>query len=293
MHTGLELPRKILHSSISIFAAIVYARHPQIESMLKSLGIATTIIVAADLIRFSSKPFARVYNNLLGMFMREEEANQVNGVVYYLGGVIFVVAFLPRGKSFLPLCACIIVFSRETPFSRRVENSYTQPRPEGLTERHNRCSDIACLSIIILSLCDTVASIFGRIFGKYTPRLPLSGTLFGAHKSLAGTLSAAIVGAMASYAFWTRLAPIGDEGDLSVVAARALGGTMAWTGGRQEYAWPRLGGLDSSLEVGTLSVLCGAIAGLSEAIDVYGLDDNLSLPILFGLFLWSTLKFLG
>jgi diacylglycerol kinase (CTP) len=95
---GLELPRKILHSSISILVAFVYLSHPTVTGLLRVLSIALFIIISADLLRFNSKPFSRVYNALLGLFMREEEATQVNGVVYYLVGTIFVTAFLPRGQ---------------------------------------------------------------------------------------------------------------------------------------------------------------------------------------------------
>jgi diacylglycerol kinase (CTP) len=35
--------------------------------------------------------------------------------------------------------------------------------------------DLAVLSIIMLSICDTSASVFGRLFGKFTPKLPFSG----------------------------------------------------------------------------------------------------------------------
>ena len=95
---GLELPRKILHSSISILVSFVYLSHPTVTGLLRVLSIALFIIVSADLLRFNLKPFSRAYNALLGLFMREEEATQVNGVVYYLVGTIFVTAFLPRGQ---------------------------------------------------------------------------------------------------------------------------------------------------------------------------------------------------
>lgn len=79
----------------------------------------------------------------------------------------------------------------------------------------------------MLSLCDTSASVFGRLFGRYTPRLPFAGSLFGAKKSLAGTLAAVAVGMTASYYFWTRFAAIGDEGDVSWLQARMA---SAWRG---------------------------------------------------------------
>lgn len=123
--SGLELPRKILHSSMSFLALYVSAApcsvgmlprgprktkrkratqtwlaHPHLPTLLFWLSVALGVIVTADLVRFSSAKFARVYNAVLGLFMREEEASQINGVVFYLAGVILVVIFLPRGELF-------------------------------------------------------------------------------------------------------------------------------------------------------------------------------------------------
>lgn len=58
--------------------------------------------------------------------------------------------------------------------------------------------DLACLSIIILSLCDTTASVVGRLTGKFTPPLPFSGKIFGSNKSLAGTFGGILMGCLAS-----------------------------------------------------------------------------------------------
>lgn len=86
----------------------------------------------------------------------------------------------------------------------------------------------------MLSLCDTSASVFGRLFGRYTPPLPLSGRLFGAKKSLAGTTAAVLVGMTASYVFWSKFAARGDEGDVSWVVARMQSG---WRGKVNEDSW--------------------------------------------------------
>lgn len=99
-------------------------------------------------------------------------------------------------------------------------------------------ADIAVLSIIMLSLCDTSASVFGRLFGRFTPPLPFSGRLFGAKKSLAGTTAAVLVGMTASYVFWTKFAARGDEADVSWVAARLQ---SSWKGTPNPDPWASWG----------------------------------------------------
>ncbi|KAF8253652.1 hypothetical protein K440DRAFT_532134, partial [Wilcoxina mikolae CBS 423.85] len=55
--------------------------------------------------------------------------------------------------------------------------------------------DVATLSILLLSWCDTAASTFGRLWGRYTPAIRQG-------KSLAGSLAAAVVGVLAAGLWW-------------------------------------------------------------------------------------------
>lgn len=144
-------------------------------------------------------------------------ADAVNGTIYYLVGVCWCLSLYPRGES---------------PFVSRPGGLHSDAQP---LAPH---TDIAVLSIIMLSLCDTSASVFGRLFGRYTPPLPLSGTLFGAKKSLAGTAAAVLVGMSASYVFWAQFAAKGDEGDVSWVPARLQ---SAWRGPVNPDPWGEFG----------------------------------------------------
>lgn len=115
----------------------------------------------------------------------------------------------------------------------------------------------------LLSICDTSASVFGRLFGKWTGALPFSGSLFGAKKSVAGTISAVITGALASYIFWSRYATRGDEGDLSWLPAKLL---SEWKDpvSVQPTFLPRLPSPQSTLGLVPLALLNGAVAGVAE-----------------------------
>ncbi|CAG8449044.1 14976_t:CDS:2 [Acaulospora morrowiae] len=126
--------------------------------------------------------------------------------------------------------------------------------------------DIAAMSILILSWCDTAASFFGRKYGHYTYR-------FSNGKSLAGTLGAIAIGSLAALMFWgvvTRQ----DQSNLTI-------NERSWIPERS--AFPLL----------LLALLNGIIGGVSELIDLWELDDNLVIPLAAGSFLWMLLRGLG
>ncbi|SCZ88774.1 BZ3500_MvSof-1268-A1-R1_Chr2-1g04629 [Microbotryum saponariae] len=248
LEPALQIPRKLLHSSISVFAVYLWQQHPNVTTLLRWSLLIATIIVVADLIRFKSPAFELTYEKYLGYLMREHERESVNGTIYYFGGVLFCLTFLPR--------------------------------------------DIATLSCVMLSLCDTTASVFGRLYGKYTPKLPFSGTLFGRKKSLAGTLAAVMTGTLAAYYFWGTVSVLGDEGDSSWLPARKAS-TWVLQRSQNPTRLPRLPSPNSTLSLPALSVVCGLIAGVAEAIDVFGLDDNLTLPVLFGLIAWAVMTIIA
>lgn len=114
------------------------------------------------------------------------------------------------------------------------------------------------LLIVILSLCDTSASIVGRSFGKFTPKLPFQ-PFFGANKSLAGTTGAMFVGYLAAKYFWGTLAVQGDEGDSSWLLIRS-----GWEAGSQGGWMGRLGSPRSGMGLEKLSLLSGFVAGFAE-----------------------------
>ena len=138
-------------------------------------------------------------------------------------------------------------------------------------------TDVGVMSVLLLSWCDTAASTFGRLYGRYTPRLR-------AGKSVAGSSAAAIVGVLTAGVFWGWAVPkFGyDEGflfqgrlGLPEVARDAFGfeGEEGTVGG-----WVALG---------IVGLWSGLVASASEVVDLFGLDDNVTIPVLSGLGLWG------
>lgn len=120
--------------------------------------------------------------------------------------------------------------------------------------------DIGALSICLLSWCDTAASILGRMYGPYGPQLRKG-------KSLIGTLAAVAMGTATTFLFFNSVAPYRPE-------------QASWTS-------------SSSLSLGALSLLGGVVASFSEFVDIWGVDDNLVIPVVSGGLLWTVLCGLG
>ncbi|KAG9307826.1 hypothetical protein G9A89_023391 [Geosiphon pyriformis] len=126
--------------------------------------------------------------------------------------------------------------------------------------------DIAALSIIILSWCDTAASFIGRLYGHHTYK-------FKNGKSLAGTLGAITVGTISALLFWgTNILKHDNQSSLS---------SPSWQPETSPISLP------------ILAILTGLISGASELIDIWGLDDNLVMPLAAGSMLWIILQGLG
>ncbi|EIE81819.1 phosphatidate cytidylyltransferase [Rhizopus delemar RA 99-880] len=109
---------------------------------------------------------------------------------------------------------------------------------------------------VVYYLLDPVASICGKLWGKYT--LQYGG------KSLAGSLGAITIGSLVTYAYF---GPLSNYHALSYNS------------------------ITSPIPLIILSIYGGLVAGFSEGIgnSMFGLDDNLTIPVLSGILLWTPL----
>lgn len=244
----------------------LYVTHADVYILVKWLSRALVVITSVDVLRFASRRFERTYERLLGFLMRESEKTSWNGTIWYLVGTIFVLTTLPR--------------------------------------------DLAVISVLLLSWCDTSASVFGRKFGKYTPRLPCPP--FASGKSLAGTMASFAFGALSAYVFYTYAAPLGSERDLSWLgpvpsyvpawlqryhqtsySGRPTGFPDYIRVGKGARISTKLPQPQSTLALWQVELICAFAAALSEGVDVYGFDDNVTLPVIAGLMIWGAMYVLG
>lgn len=146
--------------------------------------------------------------------------------------------------------------------------------------------DIGVMSVLLLSWCDTAASTFGRLWGHRTWRVRRG-------KSLAGSIAACITGVLTAAFFWGWLVPFISEQESD--RSFAFQGVLALPSRARDilglsFAQSSISGY---LALGAMSVWAGIVASASEAIDLFGWDDNLTIPALCGAGLWGFLKIFG
>ncbi|KAF2215853.1 hypothetical protein CERZMDRAFT_34287 [Cercospora zeae-maydis SCOH1-5] len=223
----------------------------------------------------------------LFLYRRGAQTSQIHPLLLGLGIPIFSVDLIRfRWPEFNRIyIRCLGAFMRESEAHDRYNGviSYIA----GLWVAMYFCrKDVAVVSVLLLSWCDTAASTFGRLWGKYTPRIRRG-------KSLAGSLAAFVVGVASALLFWGFIASKTPEEYHQGVNSFAFQGVLTLPAPASEYL-----GLDlkqatiaGPVALGVMSVVAGLIASISEAIDLWGLDDNLTIPMLcsagLGAFLWA------
>ena len=148
--------------------------------------------------------------------------------------------------------------------------------------------DVGVVAILLLSFCDTAASTFGRLYGRYTIRLRRG-------KSLAGSIAAFLVRVFVAAFFWGWLAPrtapkINEPPDTFMYQGRLSLPLQT----KYHLGWKANEGvIQGAPAMIVMSLVTGLIASVSELIDLWGWDDNLTIPVLSSIGLWTFLSFFG
>lgn len=147
--------------------ALKYTDPPSLRPLITVLCIMCVTIFTIDVIRLRFPAFAELWEMFVGFLMREEERNRINGVVWYLVGVIFVLSFYPRDVA---VVAILTLSWSDTTASTlgRLWGRHTPPLP---------------------------AHVPGLKFLPFAPR-----------KSLAGFLAATVTGILIGLGYWAHQA---------------------------------------------------------------------------------------
>jgi diacylglycerol kinase (CTP) len=121
--------------------------------------------------------------------------------------------------------------------------------------------DISLMSVLLLSWADTAASTIGRQFGKYTPKVVGS-------KSLAGCIGSFLAGVGSCFLIYGYLVKF----DVNTV------GDFTWTEA------------DNKMTLPVFAIATGFIASFAEAVDICGIDDNFTIPVLSSGLLYALIK---
>jgi diacylglycerol kinase (CTP) len=252
-----EIPRKLFHSSIGFVTLYLYASHGSPERVVVVLSSAMLIIVPADILRLNYPPFERTYERMVGFLMRESEKNHTNGVIWYIVGVVFVLALYPLDVAVLSIMILSWADTAASTFGR-LWGSRTPPLPA---------------------------------------RVPFLGLPLAPRKSLAGFLAAFVTGTAVVFSFWSWFAPAVGGVDPTWdwtrgVSGPGVDGSSLGQGVRTILREAGFEGLPTGGIVGLVivSLFSGLVTGIAEALDLGNLDDNLTLPILSGGCIWGFLK---
>jgi len=108
-------------------------------------------------------------------------------------------------------------------------------------------------------------------------------------------MAAFLVGIVTAVSFWGWLAPLAGQNALEKDGPFMFTGTLSFPSTIRDGL--NLTDAQSSITGGAalavMSLWTGLVASASEVIDLFGWDDNLTIPVLSGIGMWGFLKAFG
>ncbi|KAJ7226831.1 hypothetical protein GGX14DRAFT_627191 [Mycena pura] len=278
------------------------------------------VIGTADVIRLRNPAVERVYERLLGFLMRESERHGTNGTIWYILGVNFALTFYPIDVATVAILILSWADTAASTLGR-MYGPRTPPLPSSLSLAWLPSWVWIPLVLLSPPPPSSAAQTNGHVKENPKPlrrprhlRLP-----FAPRKSTAGFIAACTAGALVALMFWAGIAGHNLRG-VAEMRAVAEGAPGMSTNYHSQYsiagqfirseggAWVRkwipeglIGGVAGAYDPTTGAqttparfgvggwlglgavVLCGGmVSGVAEALDIGGLDDNLTLPIISG-----------
>jgi len=263
-----EIPRKLFHCVTGFVVLNLYRLNVDVHLIVKVLFYIFLVVASADLLRLNSPSFERLYETVLGVLMREGEKERVNGVVWYLVGVMMSLHFFPEDIS----SVSIIILSWCDPAAStfgRLLGKHTPSLPSRIFARRKSLAGFVAAWIV----GTFIAYLFwGTGIAKRSERASGVSWMPGGYAT-----------------FGTPLMPdsfrTGWHGFAHGLAASDPGfserlRTMTQT---RAPAIPPI----------VMYLSCGLLAAFTEALEIGGMDDNVAIPILSGFLIWFMLWLWG
>lgn len=259
-----EVPRKVFHCLTGFGVLYLYKTSIDAHSIIQVLFYAFLFIATADLLRLNSHAFERIYERVLGVLMREGEKERVNGVIWYLVGVMTSLHFFPEDIA----SVSIIVLSWCDPAASsfgRLLGKRTPSLPGGIFARRKSLAGFLAAGIV----GTLIAYLFwGTSIAKDNERPSGLSWTPGGHATFGTPLMPDAL--RTGWRGFSQGIQVNDAG--LVERLRNMTQTRA-----------------PALPPAVMYVACGLIAAVTEALELGGVDDNVAIPILFSTFLWAML----
>lgn len=259
-----EVPRKVFHCITGFVVLYLYRMNVNVQIIIQTLFYIFLVVASADLLRLNSPTFERFFESVLSVLMRESEKERVNGVVWYLVGVMTSLHFFPEDIA----SVSIIVLSWCDPAAStfgRMFGKRTPSLPGGIFSRRKSLAGFLAAWM--------VGSLIGYLF-------------WGAGIAKAGERASGLSWEPGSNAmFGTKLMPDSLHTGWRGFAHGFAVADPNFAVRLKNLTQPRIPAMPSIL----MFALCGLIAATTEALELGGIDDNVAIPILFSFFLWFSL----
>ena len=259
-----EVPRKLFHCITGFVVLYLYKMNVNVDVIIRTLFNIFLVVASADLLRLNSPTFERFFESILSVLMRESEKERVNGVVWYLIGVMTSLHFFPEDIASVSIIVLAWCDPAASTFGRMF-GKCTPSLPGGIFARRK--------SLAGFLAAWAVGSLIAYLF-------------WGAGIAKAGERASGLSWEPASNAmFGTALMP-----DALRTGWRGFARGFAVTDSNfaerlRNLTRPRIPAMPPIL----MFTLCGLIAAMTEALELGGLDDNVAIPILFSFLLWFSL----
>ena len=288
-----EIPRKLLHVSIGFVTLYLYARGVHTSTITPYLLSALIPIATIDYLRHRLPALNRIYIRVCGLLMRESEVTGWNGVIWYLLGAWTVLRWFPKDIGIMG----VLLLSWCDTAASTIGRAYGRRTPR-LRRGKSLAGTVAACVVGALSAW----AFYGWLAPLVTASSPSPSASSASSSASSSSQAFMFSGELhlpqplqqlffPSPQSWPSI--LSSSSSSSPTDHGTSAGPGPGPGGVGAGGEKGRGHLTGPLALLVMSLWTGFVGATSEAVDLFGWDDNLTIPVLSGLGLWSFLKVFG